>query len=124
MCGTESVKMLMQSGSLFLGQWGFWLQSTLIFFEEVSFCKWKISIEFFYFSYPLLCFLLLHISCYFFLWCSFLIQSIHLIFTLCCLCLSFPSLLSTPSLFSHFPFFPLISILPSSFSLPVCFSLS
>lgn len=112
--------MLMQSGSFFFGLWGLWLHSASIFSEEVSGCKWKLSIGF---IYPLFFSFSLHISCYF----SSAFRSKHPspFSPFCCL-LSLLSFTSFPpslcSALSFSVFLCLISILSlSPPSLPVCF---
>lgn len=90
----------MQSGSFFFGLWGFWLQSALIFSEEVSCCKWKVSIGF---IYPIFFSFFLHISCYFSLrFCLVFNPSTFSLVPLFCLCLSFPSSLCSFLSFSFF----------------------
>lgn len=109
----------------FFGPWGLWLQSVSIFLEEVSCCKWRVSIEFIsclsfsttFVTFPFVC---------------IFIQS-NLPFPPSVVFVSlFPFIAFPPSvLFSHFlsscvsfPFYPCLPHLSLTLSLPFSVFLS
>lgn len=126
----------MQSGSFLFGLWGLWLQSALIFLEEVSCCKWKVSIEFIYTPLPFISFSFLSSSavlsyfpfCFGFLSCKASFPFSPSIVFLChpftfppsfCFALSFSFFLGLISI--QLLFLPFSLALTLSFSVPICF---